>query len=210
MSGGKYELYGRPNSGSLAAQIVLEEAGAPYALHWVGRSAADLENFKRINPTGKIPALVLPDGTAVFESAAILIHLTNAHPEAKLAPAPGTPAHARFLQWMTFLSANVYEAALRIYYPERYSKAGVAAATDIKDQAAGDYLRHLEVIHHSLSPYVLGATFSAADIYLYVLAGWYPGDASAPFARLPKLASHANLLRSRPATRKADEAHAEK
>ena len=210
MSGGTYELYGRPNSGSLAVQIVLEELGVPYALHWVGRSAADLEQFRRINPTGKIPALALPDGAAIFESAAILVHLTNAHPEGKLAPTPGTTAHARFLQWMAFLSANVYEAVLRIYYPERYSKAGAAAAADVKDQAVGDYMRHLGVIQEVLLPYVLGATFSAADIYLYVLAGWYPDDASVPYARLPKLANHAHLLRSRPATRKADEAHAEK
>src|SRR5256885_9843581 len=83
MSSGGYKLYGRANAGSLAVQIVLEEIGAPYELLWVGRTPAELETFRRINPAGKVPALVLPDGTAVFESAAILIHLTNAHPDRK-------------------------------------------------------------------------------------------------------------------------------
>src|SRR5437879_6024200 len=184
MTSGAYTLYGRPNAGSLAVQIVLEEIGAPYELRWVGKTAAELETLRRINPAGKVPALVLPDGTAVFESAAILIHLTDAHPAADLAPVAGSTAHARFLQWMLFLSSNVYEAALRISYPERYSTAGTAAADQIKAQASHDYARQLELIHDALSPYVLGEKLSAADPYLYMLAGWYPDDAGALGSRL--------------------------
>ncbi len=208
MTGGAYRLYGRANAGSLAVQIVLEEIGAPYELRWVGKTPAELETLRRINPAGKVPALVLPDGTAVFESAAILIHLTDAHPAADLAPVAGSTAHARFLQWMLFLSSNVYEAALRISYPERYSTAGTAAADQIKAQALEDYARQLELIHGALSPYVLGEKLSAADPYLYMLAGWYPDDAGALGSRLPKLAQHAALLRRRPATRKAEQDHA--
>jgi glutathione S-transferase len=208
MTSGGYKLYGRANAGSLAVQIVLEEIGAPYELLWVGRTAAELEAFRRINPAGKVPALVLADGTLVFESAAILIHLTNAHPTADLAPVAGSTAHARFLQWMLFLSSNVYEAVLRIYYSERYSTLGTAAAAQIKAQALQDYARHLDLIHGALSPYVLGENPSAADPYLHMLAGWYPEDAPALGSRLPKLAQHAALLRRRPATRKAEEDHA--
>src|SRR6266576_2545978 len=204
MAGTTYKLYGRSNSGSLAAQIVLEEIGATYEMIWVGRTPADVEVLREVNPMGKVPALALPDGTAVFESAAILIHLTLAHPAADLAPVAGSPAHARFLQWMLFLSSNVYEAALRISYPERYSTAGTAAADQIKAQALQDYARQLELIHGALSPYVLGEKLSAADPYLHMLAGWYPDDAGALGSRLPKLAQHAALLRRRPATRKAE------
>jgi len=203
-----YKLYGRANAGSLAVQIVLEEIGAPYELLWVSKTAAELEAFRRINPAGKVPALVLADGTPVFESAAILIHLTNAHPTADLAPAAGSTAHARFLQWMLFLSSNVYEAVLRIYYSERYSTGGTAAAAQIRAQAVEDYARHMELIHGALSPYVL-ERMSAADPYLHMLAGWYPEDAPALGSRLPKLAQHAALLRRRPATRKAERDHAD-
>jgi len=203
-----YRLYGRPNAGSLAPQIVLEEIRAPYELVWVGRTPADIESFRRINPAGKVPALVLPDGTPISESAAILIHLASAHPEAALAPPAGTTAHARFLQWMIFLSANVYEAVLRCYYPERYSTSGSAAAEAIKNQAVLDFDRHLAHIHETLSPYVLGERLSAADPYLHMLASWYLGDVNALYARLPKLAQHATLLRERPATGKAEGSHA--
>lgn len=204
-----YKLYGRANAGSLAVQIVLEEIGAPYELLWVSKTAAELEAFRRINPAGKVPALVLADGTPVFESAAILIHLTNAHAQAGLAPPAGTPAHALFLQWMVFLSANLYEAVLRYYYSERYSASGAAAAPAIKAQALLDYGAHLERVHGELSPYVLGERLSAADPYLHMLAGWYPQEAQPLSSRLPKLARHAELLRRRPATLKAERDHAD-
>ena len=60
-----YKLYGRPGSGSHAVQVALEEAGAAYERIWVGREAAEVERFRAINPTGRVPALVLPDGTPV-------------------------------------------------------------------------------------------------------------------------------------------------
>lgn len=207
MAQSTYTLYGRANAGSLAPQIVLEEIGTPYEMVWVGRSAAQIEAYRRVNPAGKVPALVLPDGTSMFESAAILIHLTYAHPAANLAPAAGSAAHARFLQWMLFLSSNVYESALRSYYPERYATSATAVAAGIKEQALADYARHLELIHGALSPYVLGETLSAADPYLYMLVGWYPGDVAALQARLPGLARHAALLRRRAATLRAERAH---
>ena len=107
MTDAKFRLYGRKGSGSLAVQIVLEETGAPYELHWVESTPQAVESLRRVNPAGKVPALVLPDGTAVSESAALLIYLSTAFPAARLAPAPGTSAHARYLQWMVYLSANV-------------------------------------------------------------------------------------------------------
>ena len=57
----QYRLYGRPGSGSLAVQIALEEIGAPYERIWVGTGPAQVDEFRAVNPTGKVPALVLPD-----------------------------------------------------------------------------------------------------------------------------------------------------
>lgn len=202
-----YKLYGRPNAGSLAPQIILEEVGAKYELIWVGREAADVEALRRVNPAGKVPALVLPDGTPIFESAAILIHLTNVYRDESLAPPVGTSAHARFLQWMVYVSSNVYESALRWYYPDRYGTPGSDVAPAIKQQALVEHERQLALIHERLAPYVLGETWSAVDPYLHMLVGWHP-DVSGLYARLPKLARHAELQRERPATQVAERAHA--
>jgi glutathione S-transferase len=189
--------------------MLLEEIGAAYELVWVSKAPVEIEALRRISPAARIPVLVLPDGTVVSESAAILIHLTNAHPAAALAPVAGSSAHAQFLQWMVFLSANVYEAALRYFYPERYSAAGEAAAAQVKTQALADWSRHFELVHAAMSPYVLGAQLSAADHYLHMLSSWYPLDDPALASRLPKLRQHAELLQRRPATRKAEQDHSD-
>ncbi len=203
-----YKLYGRPGSGSLAVQVALEEIGARYERIWVGREASDVARFRVMNPTGRVPALALPDGTVMFESAAMLIHLALTHPQSALAPQPGTGRHAAFLQWMVFLSANVYEAALRMSYSDRYSARGEADAEAIRKQGTDDFCTHLALISEGLGPYVLGADYSIADPYLYMLASWYPGERKELYARAPKLAAHAKLVSVRPAVAKVDADHA--
>jgi glutathione S-transferase len=204
-----YKLYGRPGSGSFAVQVALEEIGAPYERIWVGREAADVARFRATNPTGRVPALVLPDGTVMFESAAMLIHLTLKHPQFALAPQSDTSRHAAFLQWMVFLSANVYEAALRTYYSARYSIRGEADAEAIREQGTADFCAYLRLISQGLGPYVLGADYSIADVYLYMLASWYPGEKTELYASLPKLQAHAKLVSVRPAVAKVEADHAQ-
>ena len=204
-----YKLYGRPGSGSLAVQVALEEVGAQYERIWVGREAPDVARFRVINPTGRVPALALPDGTVMFESAAMLIHLASSHPQSLLAPQPGTSRHALFLQWMVFLSANVYEAALRMYYSDRYSTRGEADAEAIRKRGIDDFCTHLALISQGLGPFVLGADYSIADAYLYMLASWYPGQKTELYARAPKLEAHAKLVSARPAVAKVDADHAQ-
>ncbi|HME38495.1 MAG TPA: glutathione S-transferase family protein [Steroidobacteraceae bacterium] len=204
----KYKLYGRPGSGSFAVQAALEESGAAYERIWVGSDASDIARLRATNPTGRVPALVLPDGTAMFESAAMLIHLALAHPQSQLAPQPGTSRHAAFLQWMVFLSANVYEAVLRVYYSARYSPRGEADADAIREQGTSDLLTHLALVSQGLGPYVLGADYSAADIYLHMLASWYPGEKINLYSRVPRLEAHAKLLSARPAVAKVEADHA--
>ncbi|MDB6086708.1 MAG: gstB 1 [Gammaproteobacteria bacterium] len=202
-----YKLYGRQNSGSLCVQVALEEIGTPYECVWIPADEADVAKFRKINPTGKVPALVLPDGIPMFESAAILTHLALAHPDAGLAPAPGTSEHAVFLQWMTFLSANVYQAALRMYYAARYSGAE-GDAERISERGTKDFLEHLGLIGQSLGPYVLGTRYSIADAYLYMLATWYPAGKAELYARLPSLGAHAQKMSHRRAVSKAEADHA--
>jgi GST-like protein len=204
-----YKLYGRPGSGSLAVQVALEEIGAKYERIWVGREAADVAQFRAINPAGRVPALVLPDGTTMFESAAMLIHLALGHPQSDLAPPSGTGRQAVFLQWMVFLSANVYEAALRMYYSARYSSRGETDAEAIRKQGTEDFCTHLALISQGLGPFVLGSEYSIADTYLYMLASWYPGEKSELYARAPKLEAHAKLMAARPAVQKVEADHAQ-
>jgi glutathione S-transferase len=110
---------------------------------------------------------------------------------------------------MVFLSANIYEAALRVYYPVRYSTRGDADADAIRKQGTADYRAHLGIIGQGLAPYVLGGDYSIADVYLHMLASWYPEERTELHAHNPKLEAHAALVSERPAVAKvqADHAH---
>lgn len=197
-----YRLYGRPTLGSDMPQMLLEEIGAPYELIRVAREPADIEAYRRIAGTSKLPALALPQGGIMFESAAICIYLAEAHPKSRLAPPVETPQRARFLQWMVYLSANVYECVRRIYHPEAFG--GPNCADAVKSKASREFAEVLAPVIPSLQPYLLGEDICAADFYLHVLAGWHP-DGRDPFNRLwPALARHATLLGERPSVRKVE------
>jgi glutathione S-transferase len=202
-----YKLYGRQGSGSFAVQVALEEIGAPYERVWIANEATQAVEWRAISPTGKVPVLALPDGTLMFESAAMLIHLALRHPEADLAPRPGTSRHAQFLQWMVFLSANAYEAALRTYYSDRYSVQGETHAEAIRERGTADFLAHLTLISQALGPFVLESTYSIADVFLYMLGSWFPGGKPALYAQLPRLGVHAQHMLQRPAVIKTETDH---
>ncbi len=209
MTTSAYRLYARTNAGSIAVQIALEEAGAPYEVTWIPKTPEAVDAYRRVNPAGRIPALGLPGGAVMSESAAILIYLASAHPAAHLAPPTGTAGYAHFLQWMVSLSANLYETALRYFYSERYTTAGAAEAAGVQAQALADYRRELAAADAQLRPYLLGETYSLADPYLYMLASWYPGDADTLMRELPALARHGRLMRERAAVTRAEKDHAE-
>lgn len=94
---------------------------------------------------------------------------------------------------MVFLSANVYEAVLRVYYPSRYSARGEADADGIREQATADLTAHLALIAERLGPYVLQSEYSI----LYMLASWFPGDKADSNARFPALGAHAERMSAR-------------
>ena len=116
-----HTLYGYQGSGSAIVEAALELAGLPYrrvdAASWDAGSA--LADLRRVNPLVQIPTLVLPDGTAISESAAILIHLGLAHPRSGLLPdAPSMRATA--IRGLVYVAANCYAAIGIIDFPERY------------------------------------------------------------------------------------------
>jgi glutathione S-transferase len=67
----------------------------------------------------------------------------------------------------------------------------------------------LGIIGRSLKPYILGADYSIADTYLYMLASWYPGERSELLTRVPELQAHAKLVSARPAVSKVEADHAQ-
>ena len=194
-----YRLYGWRQTGSMAIEAALAEAGVPHEFVPVSRTTNENRGpaFTLINPRQQLPALMLPDGTVVTEGPAILSHIADAFPQTHLAPPPGSSARATHDRWTAFFHANVYEAMLRQIAPARYTtdRAGAGAVKD----AADIYLnRHFLIFEHELGdgPYLFGAEIAMFDIYLWMLTWWM--DAGWLAANCPRIRRLADAASARP------------
>ena len=95
-----YRLYWYRTASSLAPMATLEEVGADYEAVEVDCAAGAHREpaYRQIHPLGLVPALRLPDGRTVFESAGIVMFLADRHPEAGLAPDARTEERAFYSQ----------------------------------------------------------------------------------------------------------------
>jgi glutathione S-transferase len=174
-----YRLYGWRQTGSMAVEAALAEAGIAHDFVPVSRKTDENLSaaYTALNPRQQLPALVCPDGTVVTEGPAILSHLADAHPAAGLIPAPGSGARARHDRWMAFLHANIYEAMLRELRPERYTD-DPGGAPAVKSAATAYVQRHFEILDGQLGPgpYAFGDRMQMLDIYLWMLCWWVDAD----------------------------------
>ena len=195
-----FKLHARLGSGSAAIEAILAECGAPFTVVDVPKEAdgSAPASLLRLNPRGEVPTLILPDDNVMTESAAMVIYLADLYPQQSLAPAITAPNRARYLRWILYFATAVYTADLRMYYPERYS-VDVGAATGIKAKAIADMDIDFDIFALELGrgPFVLGETFSAADIYIAMLASWV-ADMDVLFARHPNIKAHYDLVAARP------------
>lgn len=203
-----YKLYWARNTGAFAPEAVMTLAGVPFERVPVDTDAGEHHSaaYRRLNPMGQVPLLVLPDGRAITESAAMLLHLVDRFPEAGLAPAPGSGERAVFDRWLLFMAVNLYGAMLRYYYPDRFSAAADGAA-GVKAAAARDLDGWFAVAAAALDPgpFLLGERFGAADLYLLMLAKWY-----APAQALPAIEQLGIRLQAEPAVAALCACHFEK
>ena len=99
-----YILHSTPDSAALIVRLALEEMGVPFETRAIDRPAGELDSpaYRAMNPLGQIPAFQGPDGP-MFETAAIILYLSEKH---GLAPAPGSPDRAAFLDRCSWLIAR--------------------------------------------------------------------------------------------------------
>jgi GST-like protein len=183
-----FTLYGSKGSGSAVVEVALEKCGAPYAVvrasTWEPDSA--LAELERVNPLKQIPSLVMPDGTVMTESVAILIELSLEYPKAKLLPAE--PAgRARALRGLVFIAANCYSAISISDYPERWcADPDDATTASVRKAARGQLHRYWELFADAFcpspspsaspdttaQPFLSGAEPGALDYLAAVVSKW--------------------------------------
>ena len=200
-----YKLFYAPGSAAMAPHAVIEETGAKHELVLVDlqKKAHQKPEYLKLNPKGRVPVLV--DGNFVMtEAAAIIMHLSDRHPDAKLAPVIGTPAHAHWYQWLVYLTNTLQPAFQEFFYPERIVPDAPATQQQVKANAEHKLARMFIYIDSELAtrgPYLLGETFSAADIFMHMLARWSRWFEK-PAYRYIHIKQLTDLVKARPAVQR--------
>lgn len=173
-----YTLYGKAGSGSAAVEAALVVAHEPFRIvetaSWAQNDAyADL---LEVNPLGQVPTLVQDDGSALSESAAILIHLGTAHPDSKLLPEKMS-GRAQVVRGLVFIAANCYSAISIIDYPERWCQdadGDEKLQERIRAGARARLHRHWEMFADVFParPYLNGNDLGALDLLAAVVSKW--------------------------------------
>lgn len=169
-----YTIYGDLGSGAFSSEAALAEAGAPYTFELIAldKSAQRAPEFLAVNPSGKVPALRLPDGAVVTESLAIVLTVADRFPAAKLLPEPGSAERADVYRWLAYVAGEIYPMVEIVDFPERFVPMGIEADT-LRAKARSRVRENLLLIERAVKgPWFLGETLSAIDIYVAMFTRW--------------------------------------
>jgi glutathione S-transferase len=167
-----YTLYYSPGAASMAVHWMLVELGVPFELELVdfASEAQKSPEYLAKNPSGRVPTLAI-DGRTYGESTALLMILAERHPEHGLAPAPGHPGRAAYLELMVYLANNLLPAVRAFFYPQDFP----GAEDEVQDNAR----QRIEAVFTRLDgrladgrKFILGSDITAADFLVTVACRW--------------------------------------
>ena len=195
-----WRVIGCRGCGSVIVEAALVLAGIAYDREEVdyNQPGPARDRLLALNPLCQVPTVVLPDGSVMTESAAIVLHLDEQAPAAGLLPAATDPLRREALRWLMFLIAAVYPTFTYGDDPEKWIGE---AGPRLRDAT----FAHREVLWQQLErvasgPWFLGARFSILDVYVSVMTRWRPRRAW--FAEMcPKLTAVAVALDDDPRLR---------
>lgn len=181
------ELFYAPNTISVATAIALEQARLNYTPRLVdfAQAAQTKAEYLCVNPKGRVPALVVGDDV-LTETGALLEYVAGLAPEAGLIPANPMQAF-RMREVMYYLATTMHVAHAHKLRGARWADHPESHAdmTAKVPETMAACCAHLEETC-DFAPFVTGAQMTLADIYLYVITTWLPGD-GVTVANYPKL-----------------------
>lgn len=194
-------LHHHPFSRAAGVVPMLEEVGVDYRLEFVDlmSGAQKQPEFLRLNPMGKLPALIDGD-VVVTEAAAIALYLADRYALGRLAPEPDAPERGTYLRWVLYAPSVIEPGCLArsAGWEYRPSQAGW-----------GTYEEMLDTISRAISdgPWLLGETFSMADIVFGGTLRWM--TMFGMLDKRPEYMAYCDRLAARPAIIKAEKVNAD-
>lgn len=169
-----YTLYYSPGSCSIIIHCLLEELGVPFATKRVVTENGEhrTPEYLKLNPKGKVPVLVTPDGP-LTECVALIEYLCDRHdPESKFLGKHGTWKRAKTLERIATLATEIHPLYGRFFHVDDFADdEGVRSA--VKDRGAEKLLAWFRAEDAALTrPYWSGDEPTAADLYFMAAARW--------------------------------------
>jgi len=197
MTNDGWRVIGTKGCGSVLAEAALVLAGVRYEREEVDYATPGpgRDRLLALNPLGQVPTLVAPDGGVMTESAAIVLHLDELAPDARLLPRPGDPLRRDALRWLVFFVAAVYPTFLYGDEPSRWAGDAGPRLRESTNALRETMWAQLEGV--ARGPWFLGEQRSMLDVYVAVMTQWRPGRAWFA-AHTPKLAAIAQALDADP------------
>ena len=163
------KLYYSPGACWLASHIALEETGLKYeaiAAPTKTKVLPDGSDYRKVNPLGYVPYLVMDDGTGLAEGPAILQYIADQAPATKLAPPNGTVPRYQLQSWLNFIGTEVHKNFGPLFNSAMPEEAKQIFTTNL--------LGRLKWVDGELAgkPFLMGNDFTVADAYLFVVTNW--------------------------------------
>jgi glutathione S-transferase len=201
-----YTLYFSPGSCSLIVNCLLEELGVPFELKRVDFESKEHEGeaYRRLNPKGKVPVLVTPDGP-LTECMALVEYVCDRHDAGRRwLPEPGSWQRARALERIATLSTEVHNnLANRFFHADGFS-GDPAIQAAVKASGAKRLTAYFREEDGRLTAdyWSGGAAPDASDLYFMVVARWgrWLEDSA---LRLPNIERFFRRMIDRPAVQRA-------
>lgn len=196
------KLYFSPGACSLSPHIILCETGLAFSTEKVNLKTKVTESgadYKAVNPKGSVPALDIGGGVVLTEGPAIVQYLADQVPDKQLAPAAGSVARYQLMGWLNYISSEVHKAFSPLFNP--------AASEDVKAAASANVRSRFDYLNGVLGKqdYLMGAQFSVADAYLFVILNWtFPTGIG--MSDWPALQAFHGRIGARPAVQQAMQA----
>ncbi len=195
-------MYTVPGSCGFASHIALEMSGADYDVRLAPREGGKTaSSFYEINPKGRVPALITPEGI-LTETPAILFFIAETYQQAKLAPFDDPWRIAQLQSFCAYMCATVHVAHAHRHRGYRWATEA-SSFNDMTRMVPANMTACFELIESEMlqGPWVLGDTFSLGDIYLLTIALWLEAD-EADTSNIPGVLEHRKRMLDLPAVGK--------
>ena len=194
------KLYFKPGACSLASHIVLEESESNFELDQVDTDKKLTEHdtdYLKINPKGYVPALELSSGDTLTEGPAILQFLADRFPDKHLLPASATLERAQVIESLTYTSSELHKAFSPLFRSDSTEQDKSQAKSNVADK-----FNYIEQRLADGREFIVGAQFSIADAYLFVVSNW-SNFVGVPINNWPSLSKYITKIAQRPSVKRA-------